>query len=75
MKKIDLENLMLIASEIEAIVDDKEVNYIDACIMYCEERELEIEYIGDIIKKNQRIRAKVQREAEDLNFIKKQKRF
>ena len=71
MKRIDLEKLLLIGSEIEDMVERDNVDYIDACITYCDENSIEIEYIGELIKKNPNIKAKIQKEAENLNYLKK----
>ena len=75
MKKIDLDKLFLIGSEIEDMVEKQNLDYIDACIAYCEEHNIEIEYIGELLKKNQNIKSKIQREAEELNYIKKVNRI
>lgn len=71
MKKIDLDKLFLVGSEIEEMVEKRNLDYMDACITYCQENNIEIEYIGELIKKNQNIKSKIQREAEELNYIKK----
>lgn len=71
MKKIDLDKLFLIGSEIEEMVDKQNIDYIDACITYCELNNIEIEYVGELMKKNQNIKSKIQREAEELNYLKK----
>ena len=68
-KKINLEQLLLIGSEIERIVEEANTDYIDACIEYCKINDVEIEAIGEIIKKNPKIKAKLQEEAESLHFL------
>lgn len=71
MNKIDLDKLFLIGNEIDEMVERDNIDYIDACITYCEQNEIEIEYIGDILKKNQNIKSKILKEAERLNYVKK----
>lgn len=74
-KKINLEQLLLIGSEIEKIVEEANTDYMDACIEYCKTHDVEIEAIGEIIKKNPKIKAKIQEEAESLNFLEKSSRL
>lgn len=75
MKKIDLNTLFLIGSQIEELVNKHDLDYIDACLLYCEQHDLEVELIGEMLKSNQFIRAKIQKEAENLNYIKKEQRL
>lgn len=57
--------------EIETIVKDKNIEYIEAIILYCEKNNLEVETVATIIKQNQVIKSKVQLEAENLNMVKR----
>lgn len=71
MKKIDkFENQARICNEIEQMIVDKSMSYMDAVILYCEEKELEIEYVAKIISNDTNIRVKIEEEAESLNFMK-----
>jgi len=74
VKKIDLERLTLISNEIETLVKETGIDFIDACITYCTKHNIEIEMLGEILKKNQRIKNLIQEEAENLNFMKKENR-
>lgn len=71
MSKIVMESILQVSSTIEKFVRDNNISYIDACIMYCEKTGLEIEYIGEILEKNQHIKLLIQQEAEDLHFLKR----
>ena len=73
--KLDLNNIFFISSELDKMVEDMDIDYIDACLLYCERNELEVEYVGDIIKNNQNILGKIQKEAEDLNYLQKESRL
>ena len=73
--KLDLNNIFFISSEIDKMVEDMDIDYIDACLLYCEQNDLEVEYVGDIIKNNQNILGKIQKEAEDLNYLQKKSRL
>jgi hypothetical protein len=53
--------------EIEEIVWMKDVSYMDAVILYCEERDMEVEVISKLIAGA--LKSKIKIEAEDLNFL------
>lgn len=55
--------------EIEKIVDQKRISYIDAVLFYCEQNSIEIETAASLIKGSAKMKAKIQDDAEDLNFL------
>ena len=55
--------------EIENIVKDGSLNYIEAIVMYCEEKSIEIEGVNKLI--NKPLKEKLKYDAQKLNFIKK----
>lgn len=57
--------------EIEILCRDKNIEYIDAIVFWCEKNNLEIETAAYWIKKDPVMRSKVQVEAENLNILKK----
>ena len=59
------------AMEIENIVKEKQIDYIDAVMHYVEKHNVEIETIASFIKSSQILKSKIASEAEDLNMIKK----
>lgn len=61
--------------EIEKIVIDKKVNYIDAVIMFCEQQGMEVETAASLIKGSAKMKAKVQNDAEDLNYLPKTRKL
>ena len=61
--------------EIENLVRDKKLEYIDAIVHYSERSGLEIEFIASIIKKDPVMKSKLQFEAENLNYMKKSARL
>lgn len=61
--------------EIEDIVWELDCNYIDAIIEWCARQNAEVESIGELIKKNPVLKAKILMDAEDLNFMPKQPRL
>lgn len=57
--------------EIENLVTRYDLDYMDAVVHYCEKNNIELEAAAGIIRSNLRIKAKLQDEAEDLNFLPK----
>ena len=54
---------------IEEMVLNKKVTYMDACLEYCKENNVEPESIGRLVNKS--LKQKIQVEAESLNFLPK----
>lgn len=61
--------------QIEYLCKEKGIEYIDAIVYWCETNGVEVEYAANLVKKNQVLKLKLQKEAEDLNFIKKTARL
>lgn len=57
--------------EIDKLVEDKKMEYIEAVLYYCKENDVEIETAASLIKGSPKMKAKVQLEAETLNFLPK----
>lgn len=57
--------------EIDRLVDEKKIEYIDAVLLYCKENEVEIETAASLIKGSAKMKAKIQIEAENLNYLPK----
>ena len=60
------------AMEIERIVANEEMNYIDAICYYCEINNLEIESVTKLVSKP--LKEKLKYDAQELNFMKKTSR-
>ena len=60
------------AMEIESIVAEQNLNYIDAICQYCENNEIEVESVSKLISKPLKERLKY--DAINLNFMKKTSR-
>ena len=54
---------------IEEMVQTKNISYMDACLEYCKEKELEPNSIARLVNKS--LKQKIQMEAEQLNFLPK----
>lgn len=61
--------------EIENLVAEYNLDYMDAVVHLCEKNNIEIEAAASIIKNNIKIRSKIQSVAEDLNYLPKSARL
>jgi len=60
------------AEEIESLVLQTEMNYIDAIVTYCEDKGIEVESVSKLISKP--LKEKLKYEAMELNYLKKTSR-
>ena len=58
----------MILKEVEQYIN-KEVSYIDALVHFSEKHNIEIELIGEIIRRSVVLKAKVRDDAERLNLL------
>lgn len=58
-------------AEIEKLCSDKNIEYIDAIVFWCERNNLEVETAAYWIKKDPVMKHKIQAEAENLNILKR----
>ena len=65
--KLNSERIML---DIKRHIDAG-VPYIDAVVEYAEKNGLEIEVLGEIIRKSPLLKANIYKEAEELNMVEK----
>ena len=59
-------------SDIEQLVLKSDLNYIEAIISYCEEKNIEFESVGKLISKP--LKDKLKAEATELNYLKRTSR-
>jgi len=57
------------AQDIENLVKECKINYIDAIVTYCEENSIEIDNISKLVSKP--LKEKLKNDATELNFLKK----
>lgn len=57
--------------EIDKLVEEDGMEYIEAIIYYCEVNDIEVETAASLIKGSAKMKAKVQIEAENLNYLPK----
>jgi hypothetical protein len=67
---INLNNFTFI-EEIEKLCTLKNIEYIDAVILWCEKNNLEVEIAAGWIKKDPAMKMKIKAEAENLNVLKR----
>ena len=57
------------AEDIEQLVLNTNMNYIDAIVQYCEDNEIELETVGKLV--NKPLKEKIKYLATELNYMKK----
>ena len=57
-------------SEIEKIVQEKKIPYLDAVMYFVESRKVEVETVASLIKGSQVLKSKIQVDAEKLRLVK-----
>lgn len=57
------------ALQIEEMVWDMDVSYVDAICIWCERRGLEPETVASLVRKSAPLKSKIQDEAESLNLL------
>ncbi len=62
-----------ISNTINNMVDNLGCTYIEACVLFAEKHNIEIEQLALIVKKNAGIKASLQMEGKSLNMFKKEK--
>lgn len=63
------EEITQFSLEIEKIVVEKDVSYMDAIILYCDKTGFEVELAAKLISSS--LKSKIKMEAEDLNYLPK----
>ena len=68
-KELDIITPTKFSLLIEQMVQTKNISYMDACLEYCKEKEIEPNSIARLVNKS--LKQKIQMEAEQLHFIPK----
>jgi hypothetical protein len=71
MKPTKTQNIL---KEIEGYVNN-DVTVIDALVFYAEKYDLEVELVGEIVRRSPVLRSRVQQDAETLNLMEKTARL
>lgn len=64
-------NTVKILEAIDELVYMKDISYIDATVLWCEEHNVEIESVAPIIRRNGKFKGLIAEEAEKLNYLPK----
>ena len=64
---LEVLNVSKFSKIIEEVVIEKRIPYMDAIVWYCEKNEMEVEVAAKLL--NGIIKAKIEAEAIDLNFL------
>ena len=64
---LEIMNVSKFSKIIEEVVIDKRIPYMDAIVWYCEKNDMEVEVAAKLL--NGIIKAKIEAEAIDLNFL------
>jgi hypothetical protein len=75
MKLANIKTSSDFVKEIEKIVTQKNIDFFDAVLLYCEINNIEVETAAALVKQNSVLKAKIQYEAENLNMIRKSARL
>jgi len=67
--QVNRDEIVSFSYKIEQIVYEKDVSYIDAIVMYCQETGFEFELAAKLISES--LKSKIKMEAEDLHFLPK----
>jgi Phage late-transcription coactivator len=65
----DKDEMVTFSYHVEKLANSKSIPYIGAVILYCEERQLEVEVAAKLISAS--LKAKIRLEAEELHFLPK----
>lgn len=65
--ELTAENIM---QEISSYINE-EVTYIDALVFYAQKYDIEVELIGEIVKRSQVLKSRVRDDAEKFNLMEK----
>lgn len=57
--------------EVERLAFEKRIDFMEAVLLYCEQTGMEVETAGGLIKSSAKMKARIQDEAEALNYFPK----
>lgn len=71
IQDLNFVSIVEFSKEIENLVSEKRMEYIDAVVYFCEKNSIDIETVASLIKNNSKLKASIQEEAEQLNYLPK----
>ena len=70
MIELEIKTPTQFVHEVDKIVKEKNISYLNACMYYAQQANVEIEIIASLIKGSQLLKSKVQFDAEQLRLVK-----
>ena len=70
MIELNIKTPTQFALEIESVVKEKKIDYLDAVMYYVEKNNIEVETAASLIKSSQILKGKIAAEAEELKLLK-----
>lgn len=71
IQDLNFVSIVEFSKEIETLVREKKMEYIDAVVYFCDKNSIDIETAASLIKNNSKLKASIQEEAEQLNYLPK----
>jgi hypothetical protein len=75
IQDLNFVSIVEFTKEIEKLVLEKKMEYIDAVMYFCDKNGVDIETAASLIKSNAKLKASIQVEAENLNYLPKTKQL
>ena len=75
IQDLNFVSIVEFTKEIEKLVSEKKMEYIDAVMYFCDKNGVDIETAASLIKSNAKLKASIQVEAENLNYLPKTKQL
>lgn len=66
-----VKNIKDFQKEIDQLAFEKRISFMEAVLLYCEQSGMEVEIAGQLIKSSAKMKARIQDEAESLNYFPK----
>ena len=71
LKLLKILNAEIFYKDVESLVNNHNLSYMDAVVYYCEKNDIEIETAGALVKSNFRFKSHIQQEGETLHYLPK----
>jgi hypothetical protein len=70
-----IEKMADFANEIRALCNEKQMDYIDAVVHWCNSKDIEVELAASLVMADAALLSNIEEEAENLNYLKKTARL
>lgn len=69
------ELILSFVTSINQMAEKHGISHLDAVVEYCERNDVDIEAVGTMIKKNPVLKARIEEDAENMNYLQKHARL